>query len=117
MSKIVIVVSGSAAPAHTMMALHRATGRGLSELRTTIGQGDPVFEQTILDGDYEEHATVIRAVVQSLLDASIPFQIYELPEGETMESCSFVDNCQISIEVLNNILDQADAELDRQLGE
>ncbi len=117
MSKIVIFVDGTAAPANALMALQRATGRGLGELRTAIGRGDPIFEREIFDGDYEEHASVVRAVVRSLEDAAIPSRIYELPEGETMESCSFVDNCQISIEVLNNILDQADAELDRQLGE
>ena len=113
MSKIVIVVDLTAAPANALVALQRATGRGLGELRTAIGRGDPIFERQIFDGDYEEHASVVR----SLEDAAIPIRIYELPEGETMESCSFVDNSQISVEVLNNILDQADAELDRQLGQ
>jgi hypothetical protein len=99
------------------MAIQRATGRGLSELRTAIGQGDPIFEREIFAGDYAEHASMIRAVVRSLEDAAIESRIYELREGETIESCTHVDNCRISVEVLNNILHQADVELDRQLGQ
>jgi hypothetical protein len=58
-----------------------------------------------------------RSIVGRVENASVLVRIYEIPECETMESCSYVDNCQISIEVLDNILNQADVELDRQLGE
>ena len=117
MSTIVIFVADPAMSATAIMRLQRITGRGIAEIRNAITQGEPIFEREIFDSDYEEHAAMIRGIVRHLQEASLPSKIYEIPEGETMESCSFVDECQISIEVLNNILDQADAELDRQLGE
>ena len=117
MSIVVIFVADSTMPAAAIVGLQRITGRGIAEIRNAIIQGEPIFEREIFDSDYEEHAAVIRGIVRQLQDASLPSRIYELPEGETMESCSFVDQCQISTEVLGNILDQADAELDRQLGE
>jgi len=117
MSNIVIFVDGTAIAASTLLGLQRITGRGLAEIRTAIGKGKPIFQREIFDANYEEHASMIRKIVACLKDDSVRERIYEIPEGETMESCSFAEDCQIDTEVLKSILDQADLERDRQLGE
>ena len=117
MSNIVIFVGDKVADASVLVKIQRVTGRGLSDIRNAIQHGTPIFEREIFDANYEEHASTIRAVIGCLEDASVPSRIYEIPEGETMKSCSFADKCQISAEVLRSILDQADVELGRQMGE
>lgn len=115
MSTIVITIEEPAVPPSALMELHRTTGRGLGDIRSAISRGEPIFEQEIFGANYEEHGSMIRAIVACLRNASVPCRIYELPEGHTMESCALVDNCRISVQVLTNILDQTDAELDRQI--
>jgi len=117
MSQILIFIDDATLAPDVLMSLQRTTGRGLSAIRDAVGHGKPIFEREIFDADYEAHAATIRAIVSCLTNTSIPSRIYELPEGETMETCAFVDKCLISTDVLENILSQADAELDRQLGE
>jgi hypothetical protein len=111
MSNIIIFIEDRTVSPHALMQLHRATGRSLSEIKNLIALGKPLFESEIFNTDYEQHALSIRAVLDCLIDMYLSFRIYEIPEGETMESYSFVDQCRISVEVLRNILNEADQEL------
>jgi hypothetical protein len=115
MSQIVIFVDDRAAAPTVLMNIQRATRHGLDKIRDAISHGKPIFEQEIFDASYDSHAATIRAIVACLENESVVFRIYEIPEGEKFAECAFVKNCQISSDVLKNILNQADAELDRQL--
>jgi len=115
MSTIAICIDESAVPPTTIIKLQRLTGHSLNDIRDRIRQRRPIFEREIFDAQYVEHASKIRAIVDCLDGASIPNRIYELPEGETMETHPHVSQCQIAIEVLKNILDQADLEADRPI--
>lgn len=59
---------------------------------------------------------MLRRVLETIEVGGIQSRIYELPEGETMESCTFVDRCLISMDVMRHILIQADEEFARQSG-
>ena len=117
MSTIVILVDDSTVPFKVLINLQRITGRSLSELRLSITEGVPIFERELFDKNFEENAASIRAIVHCFDDHKIPIRTYELPENESMQSCLNVDSCEISKELLNNILAEADEELGRQLDE
>jgi len=114
MSNIVIFIDDKSANASALMHLKNTTRRSLSEIRSAIENETPIIEREIFDESYDEHAAMLRRVIESIETHKLAHRIYEIPEGETLDSCDFVDNCAITIEVLNNILNNADAELDRQ---
>ncbi|RCS44019.1 hypothetical protein DTL42_17970 [Bremerella cremea] len=117
MSNIVIFLDQEANRADVVLRLQKATQKSLSDIRSSLMNNAPVVEVELFEGDYDSHAKMLRAVMSCMLELSLGCRIYELPEGETMETCSFVDKCEITPTVLENILSEADAELDRQLGE
>ena len=116
MSNIVIYVDETSVPAELLIQLQQATGKSLSDIRSALASGTPVYEHTLFDSRYDDHAAVIRNVLTVLETNNAKHRIYEFPERETIESCTFADRCLVSIETMKNILKQADAELDRQLG-
>ena len=116
MSNIVIYVDETGVPAELLIQLQQATGKSLRDIRSALASGTPVFEHTLFDSRYDDHAAVIRNVSTVLEANNAKHRIYEFPEGETIESCTFADRCLIGIDTMRNILNQADAELDRQLG-
>lgn len=117
MSNVVIYVDDTGVLPTGLIELQKATGRSLSDIRSSLTSGNPIFEHELFDSRYDDHAALIRNVLYVIETNNMKHRIYELPEGETMDSCAFVDRCLVSIEVMRNILNQADAELDRQLNE
>ena len=117
MSNIVIFMDKEANRAEVVLRLQKATQKSLSDIRSSLASNTPIVEVELFEGDYDSHAKMLRAVMACMDELSLGSRIYELPEGETMESCGFVDKCEITPTVLENILSEADAELDRQLGE
>ena len=115
MSNIAILIDDHTVNASLLVRLQRISKRGIGDIRDAIQQGQPVFEQELFDANYEEHASLIRSVIGCLEESSAPCRVYELPEGETMESCPSVDRYRIDIETLRNILHSADTELHRQM--
>ena len=108
MSNIVIILNTAEVPGKTLMSLQGATGRSLIDLRGAIAKGKPLYDRNIVLGDLEEIALSVRAFLGCLENLNLPFQIYELPEGETMETCEKLDKSMITVEVLNNILDSSE---------
>ena len=117
MSNIVIFLDQEANRPDVVLRLQKATQKSLSDIRSALTNNTPVVEVELFEGDYSSHAKMLRAVMSCMDEVSLGSRIYELPEGETMETCRFIDRCEITVTVLENILSQADAELDRQLGE
>jgi hypothetical protein len=116
MSNIVIYVDETSVSAELQIQLQQAMRKSLSDIRSALASGTPVFEQTLFDSRYDDHAAVIRNVLTVLEIKDAKHRIYEFPEGESIESCKFADRCLVGIETIRSILNQADAELDRQLG-
>ena len=50
------------------MQLQRMTGRRLHELRATIVQGKPLYEEKILLGDVDENVALLRKFLAELKD-------------------------------------------------
>ncbi|QDU80464.1 hypothetical protein Pla110_21940 [Polystyrenella longa] len=117
MSRIVVYLEQQAQRADVVFRLHKVTQKSLEELRTSLATNAPVIELDLFNSDYDFNAGLLRKVMATLGELSIDSRIYELPEGETIDTCTFLDKCQISTEVLANILNEADAEFDRQQGE
>lgn len=92
MSNIVIFVDDNDASASALMELKNATGRSLIEIRSAVENATPVVEREIFDESYDEYAAMLRRVVGSIEALGLTHRIYELPEGETMDTCDFVDN-------------------------
>lgn len=116
MSNISIYVDEIGMPAELLIQLQQATGKSLNDIRSALALRTPIFEHALFDSRYDNHAALIRNVLTVLEANNAKHRIYEFPEGETIESCTFADRCLICIETMRNILNQADAELDRQLG-
>ena len=108
MSIIVFILNTAEVPGKTLMRLQGATRRSLIDLRGAIAKGKPLYERNIVLGDLEENALSVRAILGCLEELNLPFRIYELPEGETLETCVFSDKSKITVEVLNNILDSSE---------
>ena len=117
MSNIVVYLSHDANRADAVHRLHKVTQKSLNDVRTSLVNNAPLLEVELFEGDYDSHARMLRELLACLDELSLGSRIYELPEGETMETCTFVEKCEISPSVLENILNEADAELDRQMGE
>ncbi|QDT78577.1 hypothetical protein Mal35_20260 [Gimesia maris] len=117
MSNIVIFLDQEANRADIVLRLQKVTQKSLSDIRSSLSNNTPVIEVELFKGDYDSHAKMLRAVMSCMDELSLGSRIYELPENETMETCAFVDKCEITPTVLENILSEADEELDRQFGE
>lgn len=117
MSHIVIYLDKEANRADVVLRLQKVTQQSLSNIRTALANNAPIVEVELFEGDYDSHAAMLRGLLSCLDEMSLSSRIYEVPESEMMETCTFVDKCEISPSVLENILNEADAELDRQLGE
>ena len=99
---IAIILETAEVPAQALMQLQGMTGRRLHELRATIVQGKPLYEEKILLGDVDENVALLRKFLAELKDLSLPIRVYDLLEDETMESCSRPEENEISLEVLRN---------------
>lgn len=117
MSNIVIFLDKNASRADVVLRLQKATQKSLRDIRAALANNTPVVEVEIFAGDYDSNATMLRGVLACVDDLSLGVRIYELPEGGTMETYASVEKCRISPTILENILNEADAERDRQLGE
>lgn len=113
MARIVFFLDESANRPEALMRLQKATGCSLSEIRGAIREDNALLDVELFDSQYDDHASLLRSVMACVDDFSLNYRIYELPEGESTVD----DRHQIRIDVLRNILNEADAELRRQLGE
>ena len=116
MSHVVLYLNETANRPDVIHCLRRATHHSLGDVRQLLTNSQPIVEVDLFDGNYDAHAQTLRAVLGCIDEFSLWNKIYELPEGSSMSTCTFVDKCEISPNVLRNILDEADAELARQLG-
>jgi len=106
-----------AIPAVQLMDLHKVLKCSLGELRQLLASGEPIVAREIFDNDFDQHAALIRNVLLVIEDGNLEHRIYELPEGRGIKTCDASPQCLIGVEVLRNILNEADAELNRQLDE
>lgn len=113
MSTIAVIVNHMPTP-KAIMSLQKATGLPLSTIRACVMNGQTVWEEELFDERYDEKAAALRAILVLCKTKAVQCCFYELPEGDIMKSSSSQDKYKITFEVLSNILDTADAELDRQ---
>jgi len=115
MSSIVIFLDSGANHAEITFRPHKATGRNLSDIRDALQKNAPIVEVNLFQNDCDSKAAMPRSVLTCIDEFSLSGKIYELPEGKSMKTCKIVDKFEVSETTLVNILNEADAELDRQL--
>ncbi|UBM24597.1 hypothetical protein K8374_19855 [Pseudomonas sp. p1(2021b)] len=114
MSVIAIVIEGDVPPS-VLMKLHRIIGASLQQLRSAVQSRNPILELEIFDGDYQERAALIRAVIATLIEGGVVASYYEIPYGQ-----QYAGNIQLSLwkidsDLVEGILSAADKEVERQL--
>ncbi len=124
MSNIVVFLDQEANRADVILRLQKATQKSLSDIRSSLANNTPIVEVELFEGDYDSHAKMLRAVMSCMDELSLGSRIYELPEGETVDTCVFVHKCEITPTELENMLTSNDADLvqlidddDRQFSE
>ena len=117
MSQIVIFLDDGANQPDVLIRLQQLTGRSLNDIRKALTTDSPVVEMELYEGDFDSHAAMLRSILNCIVEFSLRSKIYELPEGETMQKYSFGDKCEISSEVLLNILQADEEDRDRRLSE
>jgi len=100
-----------------VLRLQKVTQKSLSDIRWSLMNSAPVVEVELFEGDYHSCAKMLRALMSCIREFSLASRIYELPEGETIETCTCVNRFEISPTVLENILSEADSELGEYHGE
>ncbi len=113
MSVIVMIVKDPADLNQVTMAVRRATGAGIGPVRQRLQAGQPIFEGELFTNDYDAQAHTLRRLLDEVPGTGARLKIYELPEEERFPSPR---QREISARVLQNILDEADREGERQSG-
>jgi hypothetical protein len=117
MSVIAVVLSEASASAQGLLELHQILGVSLRELKEKISNREPIVEVEIFDGDYQDHAELIRAVISSLKTHNITADYYEIPYGERYSGNSRLTTWLINSKTVEGILTAADVEIERLLNE
>ncbi|MCG6157757.1 hypothetical protein [Rubinisphaera margarita] len=117
MSKIVIYLDEQACRAEALLRIQKVTKKSLSEIRSSLVNGNPIVEIVLFKGDYDSHAFMLRSFLSLVDEMSLQARIYELPEGANPTNGAYSEDLEITPVILKNILSAADREIDRQLGE
>lgn len=115
MSVIAIVVEGAGVSASALMKLHRVLGVPLLQLKSAMLAHEPVLELEIFDGDYQDHAKLIRSVCNVLAAEKIDASYYEIPYGQQYLGNPQLSTWKIDSNLVEGILRAADDEVQRQL--
>jgi len=87
---------------------------GISDIRERIRKGMPIFEYPLFYNDHDEKAREIRDLIASIASLNSRLRVYELDDDETFETCSNTLSCEISPEILINMLDEHDKAVERR---
>ncbi|MGJ7549964.1 hypothetical protein [Pseudomonas alloputida] len=114
MSVIVIVVEQDEVSASMLMKLRRVLGVSLQLLKGEILSRNPIIELEVFDGEYQQHAELIRTVI-ALLDAEkIKASYYEIPYGQKYSGNQQLSLWKVNSSLIEGILVAADNEVRRQ---
>jgi hypothetical protein len=113
MSVIVLVIDDEL-DAKILMSLHRVLNISLKLLQVAFETKLPILEVEIFEGDYQENARLIRSVLKIIGNEKIIAKFYEIPFGERYFGSLNIENWRISLDLVYDILEAADAEIERQ---
>lgn len=114
MSNIVIVLSDQKIEVPVLGELHKLLGGSLAQLKSAIVDNKPVLEFELFD-NYEEKSALLRNIIGVIQRNNLNTNVFEIPSDQTYETSSSLKESLISLEILENILNSADEEMDRQL--
>jgi hypothetical protein len=112
----VVFVDGSI-DSTSLMNVERLTNLGLGEIRQKISAEQPLAEYPLFHNDHEEVARALRGLISTFLARSINARFFEVGEEENILEMDNRNLFQVPPETVLNILDSADRELERQMGE
>lgn len=112
--RIAVIIDEPASSVGVISPVRRITGSGISDIKGRIESGRPVVEYALFFNDHEDVAGGLRELIAGLSLLGVRLRIYELGDGERLGSGHDEASCQISPEVLLNMLHEHDMELERQ---
>lgn len=115
MTVIATIIDAREAPPSVLMKLHRIIGAPLQQLKSAVLARRPIVELEIFDGDYQERAALIRAVIATLSEGGIVASYYEIPYGQQYSGNVQLSRWKIDSNLVEGILSAADKEVERQL--
>ena len=112
MSRIVVLVRAESLSTPILKNLGELLSKSVMQISNAIAKKRPILEMEIFDQDYEEKASLLRRLIGRIREDEIAVEIYELLGDEPFESGSAPDGSMINVDVLERILDSADADTD-----
>lgn len=115
MSVIVIVLKKDSYSSVRAVKLHRLLGVSLQDVKEMWVNESPIFEEEIFEGDYQQHAALIRSILTFIDEEKLAAEFYEIPYGEKYAGNKKLDTWQINAALVERVLSAADEEVERQL--
>lgn len=116
MSKIVVFLKpDSGSRAAVVAATRKHFDVGIKEIVDRLGAERPLVEVELFGNDHDEVAGRLAGLLDELEESKVPVILFELPEGQEFANRETHRSAVISREVLDNILQAADEELERQI--
>ncbi len=95
MSVMAIVLERESYSSDNAVKLHRALGISLQDIKGRWVNGDPILEEEIFEGDYQQHAALIRAILKVINEEKLTAEFYEIPYGERYAGNTRLDTWRI----------------------
>lgn len=115
MSVIAIVLKKDTYSSAGAVKLHRLLGVSLQGVKERWVNENPIYEEEIFEGDYQQHAVLIRSILKIINEEKLAAELYEIPYGEHYAGNAKLDTWRIDSASVEGILSAADEEIERQL--
>jgi len=113
MSNIVIVIKESKLEVAVLGKLRTLLSSPLTQIKSALVEGKPILEMELFDNKYDEKASLLRGLIDLVRKNDLHAEVYELPSGQSFETSSVRKQSLIQLDVLENILNSADDEAQR----
>jgi len=113
MSKIIIKIYDIKDKSNLISIIKGITGDSFGNIKSNLENGRPIIDVELFTNRYAENALMLRKLMKEISENGSELKIWELPEGARIETYAQIDKCEISAEILTNILDAADQDVEQ----
>jgi hypothetical protein len=85
MSKIVVTIDSTVSNS-VLMDLKRVTDLSLTEIRQSVGSGQPLVNFLLFNNDHDEISQKLRGLISVLSSNSVESSLFELRDNEDLDS-------------------------------
>jgi|GEM_PF-3388242 len=106
---VITIIAKPPIPSTVIYRLHKLLDLSISEIKSRVIFGAPIFDDEIFDSDYEKKSETLKGLIKILEEQFIDMNIAESLTKNHETNYKMV----ITKETLKNILDSADSENER----